>query len=57
MSSMRHSWRESRPPNGFSGRSLQAKKALYRAIVDNLGNLGIPADHIKVLCAKARAEN
>jgi hypothetical protein len=54
---MRRSWRESRPPNGFSGRSLQAKKALYRAIVDNLGNLGIPADHIKVLLRESAAEN
>ena len=32
----------------FSGRSLDAKKALYRAIVTNLGRLGIPAEGFKV---------
>ncbi len=41
----------------FSGRSLEAKKALYRGIVDNLGELGIPADHIKVLLRESAAEN
>jgi len=41
----------------FSGRSLEAKKALYRGIVDNLGKLGIPADHIKVLLRESPAEN
>ena len=41
----------------FPGRSLGAKKALYRAIVDNLGKFGIPADHIKVLLRESTAEN
>jgi phenylpyruvate tautomerase PptA (4-oxalocrotonate tautomerase family) len=41
----------------FSGRSLNAKKAFYRAIVHNLGKLGIPADHIKVLLRESAAEN
>jgi phenylpyruvate tautomerase PptA (4-oxalocrotonate tautomerase family) len=41
----------------FSGRSLNAKKALYRAIVANLGKLGIPADHVKVLLRESGAEN
>jgi phenylpyruvate tautomerase PptA (4-oxalocrotonate tautomerase family) len=41
----------------FSGRSLDAKKALYRAIVNNLGRLGIPTDHIKVLLRESAAEN
>jgi phenylpyruvate tautomerase PptA (4-oxalocrotonate tautomerase family) len=41
----------------FSGRSLNAKKAFYRAIVNNLGKLGIPADHIKVLLRESEAEN
>ena len=45
-------WDASRPPGqilveikAFAGRSLDAKRALYRAIVDNLGKLGVaPAD-------------
>ena len=41
----------------FPGRSLEAKKALYRAIVNNLGAFGIPADHIKVLLRESGAEN
>jgi phenylpyruvate tautomerase PptA (4-oxalocrotonate tautomerase family) len=41
----------------FSGRSLEAKRALYRALVRNLGELGIPPDHIKVLLRESRAEN
>lgn len=41
----------------FSGRSLEAKKALYRAIVKNLGKLGIPADHIKILLRESPAQN
>jgi len=41
----------------FTGRSLSAKKALYRAIVNNLGKLGIPSDHIKVLLRESPADN
>ena len=41
----------------FSGRSLAAKKALYRAIVGNLAAFGIPADQIKVLLRESAAEN
>jgi len=41
----------------FCGRSLSAKRAFYRAIVNNLGELGIPADHIKVLLRESAAEN
>lgn len=41
----------------FSGRSLAAKRALYQALVRNLGSLGIPPDHIKVLLRESRAEN
>ena len=41
----------------FSGRSLEAKKALYRAIVTKLGNFGIPPDHIKVLLRESPPEN
>jgi phenylpyruvate tautomerase PptA (4-oxalocrotonate tautomerase family) len=41
----------------FSGRSLEAKKALYRALVRNLGAFGIPADHVKVLLRESAAQN
>ena len=41
----------------FAGRSLAAKKALYQALVCNLGAYGIPADHIKVLLRESSAEN
>ena len=41
----------------FSGRSLEAKRALYQALVRNLGKLGIPADHIKVLLRESGTEN
>lgn len=41
----------------FSGRSLDAKRALYQAIVRNLSSLQVPADHIKVLLRESHAEN
>jgi phenylpyruvate tautomerase PptA (4-oxalocrotonate tautomerase family) len=41
----------------FPGRSLDAKKALYHAIVTNLAKFGIPADHIKVLLRESAAQN
>jgi phenylpyruvate tautomerase PptA (4-oxalocrotonate tautomerase family) len=41
----------------FSGRSIEAKRALYRALVRNLDKLGIPPDHIKVLLRESGAEN
>ena len=41
----------------FSGRSLNAKKRLYRALVNNLGKFGIPADQVKVLLRESAAEN
>jgi len=41
----------------FSGRSLDAKRALYRAIVTNLGRYEIPADHIKILLRESPADN
>ncbi|GAA4750162.1 tautomerase family protein [Gordonia alkaliphila] len=33
----------------FAGRSVDAKRALYREIVDRLGALGIPGDHITIV--------
>ena len=41
----------------FQGRSLGAKKALYEAIVRNLGGFGIPADHVKIVLRESAAEN
>ena len=41
----------------FTGRSLEAKRELYKALVRNLGTLGIPPDHIKVLLRESSVEN
>ena len=41
----------------FSGRSLEAKKALYQAIIRNLEPFGIPGDQVKILLRESPAEN
>lgn len=41
----------------FSGRSLEAKARLYRAIVRNLEPFGIPPDQMKILLRESGAEN
>ncbi len=41
----------------FAGRSLNAKRALYRAIVDNLEPFGIPRNHVKILLREITPEN
>ena len=41
----------------LAGRSLKAKKALYRAIVRNLDPLGIPADQVKILLRESPSED
>jgi hypothetical protein len=41
----------------FAGRSLEAKRGLYRAIVKNLERLGIPANEIRVLLRETAREN
>jgi len=41
----------------FTGRSLDAKKTLYRAIVRKLEPLGIPADQVKILLRESPSEN
>ena len=41
----------------FAGRSLEAKRALYAAIVANLEPLGIPRDHVKILLREIPREN
>jgi phenylpyruvate tautomerase PptA (4-oxalocrotonate tautomerase family) len=43
--------------DAFAGRSLDAKRALYRAVVANLEQLGIPKDHVKVLLRESPPEN
>lgn len=41
----------------FAGRSLDAKRNLYQAIVRNLSALRIPADHINILLREIPTEN
>jgi len=41
----------------FLGRSIDAKRALYAAIVENLGALDIPADHVKIVLRESVTEN
>lgn len=41
----------------FAGRSLEAKRNLYKAIVNNLSQFGIPANHIKIMLREITAEN
>ena len=43
--------------DAFAGRSLDAKRALYRGIVENLGALGIPKDHVKILLRELPKED
>ncbi len=43
--------------DAFGGRSLEAKRALYREIVDSLERLGIPRDHVSILVREAPQEN
>jgi phenylpyruvate tautomerase PptA (4-oxalocrotonate tautomerase family) len=41
----------------FVGRSMAAKRALYQAIVRNLGTLGVPPDDIKITLIEVPPEN
>jgi phenylpyruvate tautomerase PptA (4-oxalocrotonate tautomerase family) len=41
----------------FSGRSIEAKRALYKSVVQNLAALGIPATEIKIILSEVPAEN
>jgi len=41
----------------FAGRSLDAKRALYKTIVSNLAAFGIPGDHVKIMLREITAEN
>jgi phenylpyruvate tautomerase PptA (4-oxalocrotonate tautomerase family) len=41
----------------FSGRSLDTKRAFYRAVVANLGELGVPASEIFIVLNEQPREN
>lgn len=43
--------------DAFSGRSLDAKRNLYKSIVNNLEPFGIPKDHIKIMIREISPEN
>jgi phenylpyruvate tautomerase PptA (4-oxalocrotonate tautomerase family) len=43
--------------DAFAGRSLDAKRALYAAIVKSLEPLGVPRDHVSILVRDAPREN
>lgn len=43
--------------SAFSGRSLEAKRNLYQAIVRRLAELGIPPDHVKIMLNEIPREN
>lgn len=41
----------------FAGRALEAKRSLYRGIVENLESLGIPRDHVMILLREIPRED
>ena len=41
----------------FAGRSIEAKRALYLGIVENLEALGIPRDHVNIVLHEVAREN
>jgi len=43
--------------DAFAGRSLDAKRKLYRNLAGNLQTLGIPRDHVTVLLREVPREN
>jgi phenylpyruvate tautomerase PptA (4-oxalocrotonate tautomerase family) len=43
--------------SAFAGRSLDAKRLLYRTIVENLEPFGIPPDHVLILLHEVPREN
>ena len=43
--------------DAFAGRSLDAKRALYKTIVNNLEPFGIPKNHVKILLREITKEN
>lgn len=43
--------------SAFTGRSLDAKRLLYRTIVERFGALGIPPDHVMIVLREVPPEN
>ncbi|MBA6154772.1 tautomerase family protein [Gelidibacter maritimus] len=43
--------------DAYSGRSVEAKRDLYKSIVDNLEPLGIPKDHVLILLRESSQDN
>ena len=43
--------------DGFSGRSIDAKRTLYAGIVEKLSKLGIPKDHVIIVLKEVPTEN
>lgn len=43
--------------DSLSGRSIDAKRNLYKAIVNNLEAVGIPKDHTKILLREIELQN
>lgn len=41
----------------FAGRSLEAKRELYRAVVRNLGPFGVPPEDVKVVLVETTRED
>ena len=41
----------------FAGRSVDAKRELYRQVVDRLGVVGVPRDHVLITLRESDAEN
>jgi phenylpyruvate tautomerase PptA (4-oxalocrotonate tautomerase family) len=41
----------------FAGRSMEAKRALYKAMVANLAALGVPENEVKTVLIEVPAEN
>jgi phenylpyruvate tautomerase PptA (4-oxalocrotonate tautomerase family) len=41
----------------FAGRTLAAKRGLYRAVVSNLGRLGIPPSDVLIVLHEVALEN
>ena len=43
--------------DAFSGRSVDAKRALYAGIVEKLAKVGIPKDHVLIVLKEIPTEN
>jgi 4-oxalocrotonate tautomerase family enzyme len=41
----------------FAGRSLEAKRNLYRGVVERLDRLGIPPNHVKIILNEVPQDN